>query len=90
MPGMSPGEVASRLGIDADGLAYPLHQPTAHRCQTRGHGLLPGVVLLLQWAVAPFGGCEPSPPPSSVDIDGELSASMPALLNPTWGKSFVP
>jgi hypothetical protein len=28
--------------------------------------------------------------PPSIDIDGELSASMSALFNPTWGKSFLP
>jgi hypothetical protein len=35
----------SHMGVDVDGLAYPLHQPTTHRCQMRGHDLLPGVVL---------------------------------------------
>jgi hypothetical protein len=31
--------------IDVDGLAYPLHWPTACSCQMRGHGLLPGATL---------------------------------------------
>jgi hypothetical protein len=44
------GEVASRngftwqlslpmLGVDVDMLAYPLHQPTTHSYQVRGHSL---------------------------------------------------
>jgi hypothetical protein len=28
----------SHLGVDVDGLACPLHQPTVYSCQTRGHG----------------------------------------------------
>jgi hypothetical protein len=42
MPGMSLGEVASRsgftchVGVDVDGLAYPLHRPTARSYQMRG------------------------------------------------------
>jgi hypothetical protein len=48
----------SHVGFDVDGLAYPLHRPTVRSCQTRRHGLLPGVVLSLQWAVTPFGRCE--------------------------------
>jgi hypothetical protein len=35
----------SHVGVDVDGLAYPLHCPTFHSCQMRGHGLPPGVVL---------------------------------------------
>jgi hypothetical protein len=35
----------AHVGVDVDGLAYPLHHPTACGRQTRGHGLLLGVVL---------------------------------------------
>jgi hypothetical protein len=35
----------SHIGIDVDGLAYPLHRPMARSWQMRGQGLLPGVVL---------------------------------------------
>jgi hypothetical protein len=43
-----------------DGIAYPLHHPMACGHQTRGQGLLPGVVLSRHYsgAVAPFNGCE--------------------------------
>jgi hypothetical protein len=46
----------SHTGVDVDGLAYPLHQPTICSYQMRGHGLLLSVVLSLQWAVAPYWG----------------------------------
>jgi hypothetical protein len=50
MLGMILGEVASQSDftwwlslskweVDVDGLDYPLHWPTAHSCQARGHGL---------------------------------------------------
>jgi hypothetical protein len=42
---------------------------------------------LLQWAVAPFGGCEA---PRARVFGGELTASIPTLPNLTWGKSFLP
>jgi hypothetical protein len=35
----------AHVGFDVDGLAYPLHRPTACSHQARGHGLLPVVVL---------------------------------------------
>jgi hypothetical protein len=35
----------SHVGVDVDELACPLHRPTACSHQTRGQGLLPGVVL---------------------------------------------
>jgi hypothetical protein len=35
----------SPVGVDVDGLAYPLHWPMVHSCQMRGQGLLPGAVL---------------------------------------------
>jgi hypothetical protein len=31
----------AHVGIDLDGLAYPLHRPMAYDHQMRGHGLLP-------------------------------------------------
>jgi hypothetical protein len=60
-----PGGVASRcwsylvaksshMGVDVDGLAYPLHRPTSCSHQMRGHGFLPSVVLS-HWAVAGGG-----------------------------------
>jgi hypothetical protein len=71
MPRSIFGEVALQSGFtwwlslpmwgrDVDGLAYPLHQPTAHSCQARGQGLSAKhyPVLSLQYAVAPFEGCE--------------------------------
>jgi hypothetical protein len=45
------------------------------------------LVLSLQWAVVPFGGCEA---PWAWIFGGELTASVPALLNLTWGKSLLP
>jgi hypothetical protein len=44
----------SHMGVDVDGLAYPLHQPTVRSCQMRGQGLLLGVVL--SCLVAAVGG----------------------------------
>jgi hypothetical protein len=35
----------AHVGVDVDGLAFPLHRPTICDYQTRGHGLLSGVVL---------------------------------------------
>jgi hypothetical protein len=56
MPGMVVGDVASRhwfylaakpsyMGVDVDGLAYPLHCPTTRSCQARGQGCLSAVAL---------------------------------------------
>jgi hypothetical protein len=56
MAEMDLGDVASwcslylapkpfHVGADVDGLACPLHRPTAHSHQTRGHGFLLGDVL---------------------------------------------
>jgi hypothetical protein len=33
------------VGVDVDGLAYPLYRPTVRSHQTRGWGLLPSIVL---------------------------------------------
>jgi hypothetical protein len=35
----------AQVGVNVDGLACSLHCPTDCSCQTRGQGLLPGVVL---------------------------------------------
>jgi hypothetical protein len=50
----------AHVGVDVEGLAYPLHRPMAYGCQTRGQGLLPGAVLShrCNGAVPPFQGCE--------------------------------
>jgi hypothetical protein len=56
MSGMVLGDITSQRDfiwllnlptweIDVDGLAYPLHRPTAYNRQARGHGLLSGFVL---------------------------------------------
>jgi hypothetical protein len=34
----------SHVGVDVDGLAYPLHRPTVHSYQMKGQSLLPNVV----------------------------------------------
>jgi hypothetical protein len=58
MPGTVLGDVASRRGftwllslptwgVDLDGLAYPLHHPTTHSCQSRGHDLAARCCLVL-------------------------------------------
>jgi hypothetical protein len=73
MPETILGDVASQngltwrlslptWGVDVDRLVSPLHWPMAHSCQARWHGLSAKrcLVLLLQYAVAPFGGCEAS------------------------------
>jgi lipid-binding SYLF domain-containing protein len=48
------------VGVDVDGLAYPLHRPMTYNRQTRGQVLLPGVVLSRHysgwWCLS--GGCE--------------------------------
>jgi hypothetical protein len=35
----------AHMGVDVEGLAYPLHHHVAYGRQTRGQGLLPGTVL---------------------------------------------
>jgi hypothetical protein len=35
----------SHVGVDVDGIAFPLHLPMACNRQTRGHGLLSGDVF---------------------------------------------
>jgi hypothetical protein len=35
----------SHMGVDVDGLAYPLHCPTVYGRQTRGQGFLSGAAL---------------------------------------------
>jgi hypothetical protein len=39
------------VGFDVDGIAYPLHRPTACRHQTRGQGFLSGTALSHRTAV---------------------------------------
>jgi hypothetical protein len=50
----------AHMGVDVEGLAYPLHRHVAYGRQTRGQGLLPGAVLSCRCngAVAHFQGCE--------------------------------
>jgi hypothetical protein len=75
----------SYVGVDVDGLAYPLHRPMVPSCETRGHGLLPDVVLSChcngRWRLS--GDVKP------LGL-GELTTSVPPLPNLTWGKSFLP
>jgi hypothetical protein len=40
----------SHVGINVDGLAYPLHRPMAHSYQTRGQDLLLGAILSCRWS----------------------------------------
>jgi hypothetical protein len=40
----------SHMGVGVDGLAFPLHRPTAYNHQMRVHGLLPGAILLCHWS----------------------------------------
>jgi hypothetical protein len=35
----------SHVGINVDGLGYPLHCPTIHSCPMRGHDLPPSAIL---------------------------------------------
>jgi hypothetical protein len=35
----------SHVGVDVDGLAYPLHHPMTCSCQSRGQGFLSGTAL---------------------------------------------
>jgi hypothetical protein len=69
MPGMVLGDIASWhqlylaakpfcVGVDVDGLAYPLHCPMVCSCQTRGHGFLLDAALShhATVAVVPFRG----------------------------------
>jgi hypothetical protein len=52
------------VGVDVDGIAYPMHMPTVRNCQTRGHDLLPSAILscccsgwwCLSGDVKPLGG----------------------------------
>jgi hypothetical protein len=48
----------SHVGVDVDRLACPLHRPMACGRQTRGQGLLPGVILSrhCSGAMVPFWG----------------------------------
>jgi hypothetical protein len=57
----------SHVGVDVDGLACPLHHPTACSYQTREHGFLPGVVLS-HCATVGSGALLGDTKPSSLDI----------------------
>jgi hypothetical protein len=50
----------SQVGVNVDGLAYPLHHPMICGCQTRGHGFPSGAALSHRTAVGggtfPWGG----------------------------------
>jgi hypothetical protein len=57
----------SHVGVDVDGLAYPLHLPTVCSHQMRGHGFLSGTALSCRTAVG--GGAFPGDAkPSGSDI----------------------
>jgi hypothetical protein len=79
----------SHMGGDVDGLVCPLHCPVTHSCQARRQSLSTRCcpIFSLQYAVAPFIGCEAS---RAQIFDGELTALIPILLNITHGKSFLP
>jgi hypothetical protein len=67
------------VGVDVDELAYPLHRPMIRSCQTRGQGLLPGVVLSCRcsgwWRLSE--GCEAH---RTWIFDGVLTIRVPAVL----------
>jgi hypothetical protein len=40
----------SHVGVNEDGLAYPLHQPMICSCQMRGQGHLPSAILSCRYS----------------------------------------
>jgi hypothetical protein len=53
---------SSHVGVDVDGLAYPLHRPMVCYCQTRGQSFLLGAALSHHAAVGDGtfqGGAKP-------------------------------
>jgi hypothetical protein len=78
----------SHMGINVDRLAYPLHQSMSCSCQRRGQGLLLGIILSCRYSDRWHLSGDVKPPVCRYLV--ELFASMPALLNLTWGKSFLP
>jgi hypothetical protein len=91
MPGMVLGEVLHGVGftwllslpmwgVNVDGLAYPLHLPTACSCQLRGQSFLSGASLSHHAAVggAPFWGVRC---PRARIFDGVLTVWVPLLSN---------
>jgi hypothetical protein len=79
---------SSYVGVDVDGLAYPLHHPMACNRQTREHGLSTRRCLVpsLQWAMLPFRGCEA---PRVWIFGEELTTWVPVLLSFTWSILFL-
>jgi hypothetical protein len=68
----------THVGVDADRLACPLHRPMACNHQTRGQGLLTGVVFShhCSGVVAPFWGI----------FCGVLTMWILVLPNLAWSK----
>jgi hypothetical protein len=55
------------MGVDMDGLAYPLHRPTAYIRQTRGQGVLSSIALSYH-AIVGGGAFSGDAKPPSWDI----------------------
>jgi hypothetical protein len=70
----------AHVGVDVDGLAYPMHCPTTSGCQTIGQGLLLGVVLSPHCSrvVALFRGMQS---PRAQIFGGMLTVRVPAVLS---------
>jgi hypothetical protein len=72
-----------------DGLAYPLHHPTACNHQTRGHGVLSSAALSHHAAVGGDTFSRDAKPPSLIFV-GVLTVWVLVLSNLTWSKLFLP
>jgi hypothetical protein len=70
----------SHIGVDEDGLSFPLHRPTVCSHRTRGHGFLSGASLIPspQWVVAPFQGMRS---PWTWIFGGVLVVRVPVVLS---------
>jgi hypothetical protein len=68
----------SHVGVNVDGLAYPLHRPMACNRQTRGQGLLPGVILSHQCSGRWCLSVNVNPTWAWI-FSGELTAWVPVL-----------
>jgi hypothetical protein len=76
----------ANVRIDVDGLACPVHRPIACDHQTRGQGLMLGVVFShhCSGVVANLLGMWSS---RAWIFDGVSTVWMPVLLNLRWSKS---
>jgi hypothetical protein len=78
----------SHVGVDVDGLAFPLHRPTTYSRQTRGYSFLSGATLYHRATVG--GGTFPGVrSPWAWIFDGVFTIWVPVLPNLTWSKPFL-